>query len=58
MSKKYTQLTVAERYHIYTMKKQGYSNTKKFPRYGARRLSGFRVCFSRFIRAISSLLLD
>ncbi len=28
MSKEYTQLTEAERYHIYTMKKQGYSNTK------------------------------
>ena len=28
MSKKYTQLTEAERYHICTMKKQGYSNTK------------------------------
>lgn len=28
MSKQYTQLTEAERYHIYTMKKQGYSNTK------------------------------
>ena len=27
MSKRYTQLTEAERYHIYTMKKQGYSNT-------------------------------
>ena len=27
MSKKYTQLTEAERYHIYTMKKQGYANT-------------------------------
>lgn len=27
MSKRYTQLTEAERYHIYTMKKQGYTNT-------------------------------
>ena len=27
MSKKYTQLTEAERYHIYTMKKQGYTDT-------------------------------
>ena len=27
MSKKYTQLTEAERYHIYTMKKQGYADT-------------------------------
>ena len=27
MSNRYTQLTEAERYHIYTMKKQGYSNT-------------------------------
>ncbi len=28
MSKQYTQLTEAERYHIYTMKKQDYSNNK------------------------------
>jgi len=28
MSKEYTQLTEAERYHIYTMKKQDYSNNK------------------------------
>ena len=28
MSKQYTQLTEAERYHIYTMNKQGYSNNK------------------------------
>ena len=27
MSKRYTQLTEAERYHIYTMKKQGYTDT-------------------------------
>ena len=27
MSKRYTQLTEAERYHIYTMKKQGYTHT-------------------------------
>ena len=27
MSKRYTQLTEAEQYHIYTMKKQGYTHT-------------------------------
>ena len=27
MSKRHTQLTEAERYHIYTMKKQGYTHT-------------------------------
>ena len=53
MSKRYTQLTEAERYHIYTMKKQGYTGTVIAQGMGRDRTTSGANCIAIPVNAVT-----